>query len=151
MRCRRDRGRVSSALGFSATPLIDLIFTLSIFYMLLSRFSTDEQIAMELPSPQASRASAVPMPDRVVINCRLEEVEGSTSATVLYSIGPNRPESLGTISDRLAAMKRESPGLKVVIRADRRIPYEDVRSVMRMVAENNVDLLNVAALVGEGD
>lgn len=151
MRYRRNHGRSSAALGFSATPLIDLIFTLSIFYMLLSRFSTDEQVAMELPAPQGSRASAVYMSDRVVINCRVGEGADSSSPTVLYSIGPNRPESLGVISDRLAALNRDAPGLKIVIRADRRIPYADVRSVMRIVAENKVDLLNVAALAGEGD
>lgn len=150
MRSRRDRGRSSAVLGFSATPLIDLIFTLSIFYMLLSRFSTDEQVALDLPSPDASRAVAVHIPDRVVINCRVGEGEDPSASSVIYSIGPNRPESLAVISDRLAALKRESPGLKVVIRADRRIPYAEVRSVMRLVAENNVELLNIAALVGEG-
>ena len=69
MRYRRKRSRTSSTLGFSATPLIDLIFTLSIFYMLISRFSTDEQTPMVLPRPHQSQAVVPKMPDRAVINC----------------------------------------------------------------------------------
>ncbi len=151
MRYRRKRSRTSSTLGFSATPLIDLIFTLSIFYMLISRFSTDEQTPMDLPSPRQSQAVVPKMPDRAVINCRPVDGGDLAGHGVVYSVGPNRPEPLAVISDRLAAWKRETPELKVVIRADRRIPYSQVRAVMRMLAENAVPVLNVAALAGEGE
>lgn len=149
MRYRHRRSRTSSMLGFSATPLIDLIFTLSIFYMLISRFSTDEQTPMELPQPQQSQAVVPKMPDRAVINCRPADGSDPAERSAAYSLGPNRPEPLAVISERLAAWKRETPELKVVIRADRRIPYSQVRSVMRMLTEKEVPVLNVAALVGD--
>jgi biopolymer transport protein ExbD len=126
--------------------MVDVIFMLTIFFMLVSRFSSAEQVPMELPKPDVSQARVVRMPRRVVINCRLPDRPGGS---VLYSIGPNRPEPLGVISDRLAVMKQESPDLQVVVRADRRIHYADVRVLMRAIASNDIEMLNVVAHVGE--
>jgi biopolymer transport protein ExbD len=55
------------------------------------------------------------------------------------------------ISDRLAAIKLESPGIKAVIRADRRLQYADVRAVMHVVARNGIKILNVVAHVSEDE
>ena len=145
----RDYQRHASVMAFNATPMVDVIFLLTIFFMLVARFSSAEQLPMELPDPQASRAKIVKMPERVVINCRLAEPDDPSGASVLYHVGPNLPVPLAVIGERLAAMKRESPELKVVIRADRRLRYADVRAVMRVIADSGIDLLNVAAHVGE--
>lgn len=149
MRYRRDDRRRLDVLAFNATPMVDVIFLLTIFFMLVSRFSSAEQVPMELPKPDDSRAEVVRMPERVVINCRLAELDDESGRDVLYSIGPNRPEPLSVISDRLAAMKRAVSDLKVVVRADRRLRYIDVRRVMRVIAEHQVEMLNVVAHVGE--
>jgi biopolymer transport protein ExbD len=138
-------------MGFNATPMVDVIFLLTIFFMLVAKFSSAEQVRMELPRPKDSQAKVRKMPERVVINCRLADPDDPTGRIVLYSVGPNLPESLGVISDRLAAMKRESPGLKVVVRADRRLRYADVRAVMRVIARNDIQMLNAVAHVGEDE
>jgi biopolymer transport protein ExbD len=87
----------------------------------------------------------------VIINCRLADPSAPERPGVIYSIGPNRPEALEVISDRLAAMKIESPKIKVVVRADSRLPYEDVRAVMRVVAQRGIEMLNVVARVAEDE
>ncbi len=147
---RRRYHRPASPIGFSYTPLIDVIFLLTIFFMLVSKFTTAEQVAMLLPEPQQSRAKVPGVFDRIVVNCRMSE-STEEGETVLYSVGPNPPEPLSDIAARLATLKRESPNVKVVIRADRRLRYEDVMAVMREVAGNNIEMLNVAAIAGEGD
>lgn len=149
MRYPRVDRRSPDALAFNATPMVDVIFLLTIFFMLVTRFSSAEQVPMELPTPTASQAEVTRMPDRVVINCRLPDLDDRTGRDVLYSIGPNRPEPLSVISDRLAAMKTDVPDLKVVVRADRRLRYVDVRRVMRVIAQHHVEMLNVVAHVGE--
>lgn len=135
-------------MTFNATAMVDVIFILTIFFMLVSRFSSAEQIPMELPEPFDSRAVVSKMPERIVVNCRIADLSNPEQSAVLYSIGPNQPESLIVISERLANMKRTSSDLKVIIRADRRISYGDVRAVMRVVAENGIEMLNVVAHVG---
>ena len=53
------------------------------------------------------------------------------------------------LSDRLAAMKAVIPDIKVIVRADRRLRYADVRAVMGVIARNQIELLNVVAHVAE--
>ena len=157
---RKSRRRLSArkshsaraVLTFNATPLVDVIFILTIFFMLISRFSSEELVPMDLPRPEQSQAKVVKMPDRVVINCRLADPARRgvlRSSRVDYSLGPNRPEPLGSIAARLVTMKRESPEMKVVVRADRRLPYGAVRIVMQVLAENRIAMLNVVAHVAE--
>ncbi len=151
MRRESYHHRRPRTLGFNATPMVDVIFLLTIFFMLVSRFSSAEQVAMELPKPEDSRAQVTRMPERVVVNCRPADPSDPTSGAVLYSIGPNQPESLATIAERLISMKQQSPELKVVVRADRRLPYSDVRVVMRVIARSGIEMLNVVAHVGEDE
>ena len=71
------------------------------------------------------------------------------SFDVLYSIGPNRPEALSVIAERLKSMKKRMPEMTVVVRADRRLPYVQVRAVMRVVADCRIEMLNVVAHVSD--
>lgn len=136
-------------MGFNATPMVDVIFLLTIFFMLVSRFSSAEQVPMQIPEPEQSLAQVTKVPERIVINCRLAPMDDPLERDVLYSIGPNPPEPLATLSKRLAAMKRESPDLSAVVRADRRLRYVDVRAVMQVIAGHGIEMLNVAAHVSE--
>ena len=151
MKSPRSRTQRPPGLAFNATPMVDVFFMLAIFYMLVTRFSSAEQVPMELPRPEGSLAKVAHIPERVVINCRLADPARSSPSSALYSVGPNQPESLATISDRLAALKRQSPNLKVIIRADRRLDYASVRALMRIIAHHRIDMLNVVAHVAEGE
>jgi biopolymer transport protein ExbD len=145
-RNRKDR---ATGLAFNATPLVDVIFILTIFFMLVSRFSSAELVPMELPNPHKSQAKATRARDRMVINCRPADAANPSNGLVAYSLGPNLPEPLQTIAARLSNLKRQSPDLRVLIRADRRLPYSAVRSVMQIFAENQIEMLNVVAHVAE--
>jgi len=149
MRHERRQRQSSSGISFNAVPMVDVIFMLTIFFMLVSRFSSAEQIPMELPKPEHSQASVVKIPERVIINCRVNGLLPAESPQAVFSIGPNQPESLDVIARRLVAMRQKSPNLKVVVRADRRLPYAQVREVMRMLANHNIGMLNVVAHVDE--
>ena len=151
MRYTHDHRRASEGFGINLTPMVDVIFMLTIFFMLVSRFSSAEQLPMQLPEPHDSQAKVTKLPQRAVINCQLAPPADAAGRPVLYSIGPNQPESLSMISDRLAIMKRQSPELKVVIRADRRLRYADVRRVMHAIARNDIEILNVVAHVAEDE
>ena len=144
------RPRSSEPLTFNLTPLFDLMFTLTIFFLIASHLSSAEQVRMLLPRPAESQAKVAKMPDRVVINCRLAEGTGEEDR-VLYSLGPNAPEPLEVISARLAALKEQSPELQAVIRADRRLHYQDVRAAMNVVAQNGIRMLSVVAHVSEDE
>lgn len=151
MRYGRSHRPSAPPPSFNATPMVDVIFLLTIFFMLVTRFSSAEQVRMQLPQPTESRARVTKIPERIVINCRLAPAGDPLGRDVLYSVGPNPPEPLDTLSDRLAAMKRDAPKLSAVIRADRRLQYADVRAVMRVIVGLEIDMLNVAAHVSEDE
>ena len=149
MRYGRGHRRSSTGFAFNLTPMVDVIFLLTIFFMLVSRFSSAEQVPMEVPKPYDSKARTTKIPDRVTINCRPRGLGDGAIGAVLYSIGPNQPMPLAEVAERLAAMKAISPEMKAVIRADRRLRYADVRALMRVVAQNGIEMLNVVAHVAE--
>ena len=151
MRINRGHRRHLAGWGFNAIPMVDVIFMLTIFFMLVSRFSSAEQVPMALPQPADSQAKVTRMPQRVVINCRPADPDQPEESAVLYSIGPNRPEPLAMIADRLAGMKQALPNMQIVVRADRRLHYADVRALMRVIAGLHIEMLNVVAHVGEGE
>ena len=144
-----DRRRTD--IRFNMAPMIDVVFLLIIFFVLVSTFASAENIPMDLPNPDKSQAKNVKITDRVVINCQLASSLIRGESGVLYSIGPNRPESLETISQRLAAAKLVNPDLKVIVRADKRLHYDQVRAVMEVVAENEIENLSLVAHVGLGE
>ncbi len=140
--------RQGSGVAFNYTPLIDVFMLLTIFFMLVAKFTTDEQTVLQLPRPEDSQAEIPRLPAKVVINCRPTDLN-DPSSPILYSIGPNPPENLGEISDHLAVIRKQVPDVKVVVRADRRIRYEHVRALMQEVARNDITALNVAAIAAE--
>ena len=106
---------------------------------------------MDLPHPDKSRAVNVKLTDRVVINCVLTDPASPATSPVAYSVGPLRVASLEELSDRLAAAKAATPSLQVVLRADRRLPYRAVGQVMKVIAANQIEVMNIVAHVGEGE
>ncbi len=148
---RVQRPRQRRDVGINMTPMIDVVFLLIIFFMLVSNFATAENVPMELPNPFQSQARQVKLRDRVIINCQL--VDTPIGPEVTYRIGPNPPESLDQISARLAKAKVASEERRrkmiVVIRADRRLPFADVRRAMQIVSDNKIEQLRLVAHVGE--
>ncbi|HNQ21481.1 MAG TPA: biopolymer transporter ExbD [Phycisphaerae bacterium] len=145
----RQLRRRPGGIGFNMTPMVDVIFTLTIFFMLISTFAERENRPLQLPKPTASQARSTRTPQRVVINCWPGEPGGAQEGEVFYSLGPNRPQPLATLSHQLGVLKEQTPDVQVVVRADRRLRYAEVRAVMQVVAEHQIEMLNVAAHLRE--
>ncbi len=141
--------RARPSLTFNMAPMIDVVFLLIIFFVLVSTFASAELIPMELPAPDNSQALNKKLTDRVIINIQHADPGDPEADAVAYSIGPNRPEPIDSIAERLAWHKRAVPDVKVIIRADRRVRYGDVREVMEIVAETGIEMMNIVAYMGE--
>ncbi len=148
MRSKRSH-RPRRPLTFNMAPMIDVVFLLIIFFVLVSTFASAERVPMELPDPDASQAKNVKLTSRVIINVQRADPAAADGSGVQYNLGAIRVDSLGDMSERLARYAREVPNLKVVIRADRRLPYGAVREVMEVVAENGIENMNIVAHVGD--
>jgi len=136
---------------FNMAPLIDVVFLLIIFFTLVSTFASAENIRMDLPAPDKSKAQTLKIVDRVVLNCQFAPGLAGAGGRVLYSVGPNPPEDLDTIGQKLVAARQANPKLKAVVRADKRVRYEQVREVMVMVADAGIQDLSLVAHVGTAE
>jgi len=126
--------------------MIDVIFLLLLFFVMITSFEASAKVRVEVPRPEQSQARRAESAKQVVINCELADTGSPRTSGALYRIAADPPEPLSRISDRLAAAKAANPQLKVIIRADRRLSFVHVRSVMQVVAENGIESMNVSAL-----
>ncbi len=142
---RRVRGaRRQPAIGLMILPMIDVIFLLLLFFVVVTSFEASAKIAVDVPRPDESQARRGELAKQVVVNCEYQDPAAANSTGVRYRLGADPPEPLSVISSRLAAAKLAHPQLTVVVRGDRRLPNAKMRDVIRMVAETGIDTMNVA-------
>ena len=136
------RAKGSGDVGFNMTPMIDIIFNLVIFFMLISQFQQLEIEDVVLPEAEAAKVMDYSEYRNIVINI----IKGKTSSldAVVKVMGQEydvhkpyiRPDGSKTVGGELtaylvdAASKGDKANLNVILRADADVPYEDVARVM---------------------
>ena len=129
------------------TSMVDIVFLLIIFFVLVSQFISADNISVELPNPDSSLARAVELPERVVLNCQYAGADITGRTKVRYLLGPIAVDNAKELQARLAAVKQKRPDVQVILRADRRISYESVREAMQAIALARIENMNIAAEV----
>ena len=140
------RSKRHAPIGFVILPMIDVIFLLLLFFVIVTSFDASARIRVDVPKPDKSQALRDPETKQVIINCEVADPQSPETAGAIYRVGADPPEPLADIVARLTAAREANPQLSVVIRADRRLPYRDVQAVMESVASANIAVLKVAAL-----
>ena len=139
-----NRKRRAADVGFNMTPMIDVVFLLIIFFMLVGTFISAENLTVELPAPDRSLAAQIELPDRVVLNC---QYVAAAPGGVQYRLGPIVLADMTELQARLTALAQDRPDIQVILRADRRIKYEMIRGCMQAIAEAGIQNMNIAAEV----
>ena len=105
---------------FNMTPMIDIVFQLIIFFMLVMDMSSRRNEDLVLPS--ASTAGNHPDPREIHVNVTAE--------------GKVRISGRTFTDGALDALLRErAPGTAVLIRADRSTDFEHVQKILMMAAD----------------
>ena len=129
-------------VGFNMTPMIDIIFNLIIFFMLVSQFQQLEIEDVTLPPAEAAKVMDYSEYRNIVINI----IKGKTSSldSVVKVMGKEmdvlspytRPDGSQTVGGELTALlvsmaeQTDKSQLNVILRADADVPYEEVACVM---------------------
>jgi biopolymer transport protein ExbD len=119
MAVKINRGNALVALNLTA--MIDVVLLLLIYFMVASRLSEDER-TVEIPLPSA--ANAMPMtaePSELVVN--IDE-----KGTYIVDDKVVKPSELEALITRAVVDNPLRPA--VIIRADRRVPFQAPISVM---------------------
>jgi len=115
------------------TPLIDVVFILLIFFMVSTTFQKESEINIELPE-----ASADP------VETKDDVLELIIDADGRYFIAQQQVVNteLETLKKAIQKFLGDRTGIPVVIRADRRTPYESV--VRAMDATSQLGLVQMS-------
>jgi len=125
--------------------MIDVIFLLLLFFVMVTSFEASAKVRVDIPHPEKSKARRAESANQLVINCEYSAAGVAGGEEVAYRLGGDQPEPLSVISTRLAAARLANPKSIVLIRADRRLPNVRVRDVIRVVAANGFETVNVSA------
>ena len=139
---RVTKAKGGGDVGFNMTPMIDIIFNLVIFFMLISQFQQLEIEDVVLPEAEAAKVMDYSQYRNIVINI----IKGKTSSldAVVKVMGREmnvlqpytRPDGSQTVGGELTALlvsmtsQTDKSQLNVILRADADVPYEDVARVM---------------------
>lgn len=127
-----------AALTVNMTPLIDVVFLIIIFFIIMINFSEKHIQDLNLPSADEARTSQIAKQHRYSLVIKSPDL-------ILLQRKMVSLESLGSTLRQFDGRPDE---ITVQIRADRDIPYEIVKRVMATLAEEHYGKIELATLQG---
>ncbi len=122
--------------GLGMTPMIDMAFLLITFFIMTLRLTASEQEQVTLP--RADQAQATHETKLTIVTLVVDD-EGR-----IFAGGTEH--TLATVEALLRDRLDDGKEVKVVLRADARSPFAQVRRLMRLAAENGIEKLSISAL-----
>jgi biopolymer transport protein ExbD len=139
------RKNVGRGIGFNMTPMIDVVFLLIIFFMVVSQVVSSEMELMNLPHP--FRSQAVELTSREKLTLSL--VGNGAGGISRIKVGGNPVHSDASLLQLLVESGRSAKArraeLQIVLRADKDIQFRHVRRVMGVIAESGLEFLGIGA------
>mgnify|MGYP006421770995 CR=1 FL=1 len=149
------------------TPLIDVVFLLIIFFMLVSQIVTEQNVEMIVPAPTDPQTQELTEDDRpIMVNLAPVQYEDETrSAMPLRHSGQATKVVVGTrefgasqtssITEYLGTLKASRieqgvESVQAVVRADMAIHYEEVRPILEAIRAAEIEDVKLAAYTEEG-
>lgn len=126
------------------TPMIDITFLLLTFFTLSSHFASAEKVELSLPRPDHSQATDRQFPDKVILSMVFQ----GEDAPAALKMGAFDLASVAELTGHLAPIARHNPRTPVILRADRRLPYGQVRQVMQLISAAGLSRLQVVTELG---
>lgn len=136
----RVHERGPARIGANMTPMVDVVFLLIIFFVLVAQITSSERLELELPSLAEEGLAETPRGQRLVINIAPDGRRRFASDD--YSAGAAGLTDLGAA---LRAALRREPNSEVLVRAAGAASYEQVQPVLRLCSETGVRRVHIVA------
>ena len=145
------------------TPLIDVVFQLIIFFMLVSNIIAEESVQMIVPKLDNARTERIGEIERVTVNVlprgyNVQDRTGEGFNPLVFSGEPlgvkigmtsYAMDDLASMVERLEVVKNRSPKVEVVLRADAALYYGAVQQVMAAITEAGISKVHLVAYLPE--
>jgi biopolymer transport protein ExbD len=131
---RAFRKRPWSALVVDLTPLIDVIFLIIIFFIIMINFSEIHVRNVLLPKADEARVSIDSNKDKLLLTIKSEKLIFLDRESV----------TLSTISEAIQRHAANPEDVTALIRASEDVPYEIIKRIMVKLAKLNIDKVEFA-------
>ena len=142
-------------MDMDMTPMIDVVFLLIIFFMVITDMTQQDLEELQLPVAQNATADK-PAPDefRPVVNIK---VDGSIWVKRRMYFDPENPDDYkelrGFLTDVAAKMEKDEAGVlpdeALLIRADMNTPFKYVQKVMEQCGYKGIQIWKVQLAASE--
>lgn len=131
-----SRHRARDEVSINLTPLIDVILTLIIFFMMSTRFNRDTQIELNLPEADGAQLTA----EQSVV-----EISVDVNGNIFVNGKPLVNNSLDTVKRAVEEVAEGNNQLPMIISADGKAPYQSVVTAMDAAGQLGFSKLTIAA------
>ena len=135
------------------TPLIDIVFLLIIFFMVLCQFIVSENFPVDVPDECDFADSVSQRSGDVTTITVMKRGEGE----IVYAVGAEifgESEQSGVVGKIAEAIDRRLEGLgdqrrTVCLRADKDVPYSKLQYALAAISQSSAIDIELAAIKGE--
>ena len=148
-----QRGPASAEMNI--TPLIDVVFQLIIFFMLVNNIVSSENLEMVVPKLEDARTREMTEDNRVVVNMAPLQgrtgtgnpllIDGTAGAVQVSLSKFHDMSDLSGVTAMLQEARAKNPEVEVLLRADSALYYEEVQPLMSAITAAGVGTVNLVA------
>lgn len=139
---RLDTPNADDDVGIDLTSLIDVVFTLIIFFVVTTSFNNRSALKITLPASSASREQAQDKPLVIII-----DRAGN------YYVGDNAlaRNDLGSLKEAISQQAGNDTGRAIVIQADAKAAHQSVITAMDALGQLGFSRLSIATTPEKAD
>jgi len=142
------------------TPLIDVVFLLIIFFMLVNNIITEQSVEMIVPQLDGPTTRELDDAGRLIVNIapakyfyneRKDDplLFDGEARFIRVGLQTFDADDLEGVTEALAEAKDQNPDLEVVLRSDGALYYGIVQPVMAAITRAGIDKVNLVAFMPE--
>ena len=144
----RKRTRLENATS-DLTPMIDVVFLLLIFFVLITEITQADLEEMKLPEAEMAKPDDAPPPGRLVVNVVLNnplDPNDRNGAIIIkrqrYDINSEELRLfLKAAADEAGRDDKNASNLKILIRVDRNVKFSFFQKIMALFANPKSEIL----------
>ncbi len=142
-----SRARHKPGIQPNLTPMVDVVFLLIVFFIVVAQITTNERLELILPKLFEARTVDPGEERRIVVNVVPQAEIAEIGGAFLMSgdVFADDNAGVGALIDRLSAIRARDPGISVSVRADRVEHYDRVHTALRACAEAGMARVNLIA------
>lgn len=134
MSIRTRRQRNTSMIDVNLVPMMDVILTILTFFIIVSMTLTNQK-ALNVPLPSTDKgATELKLPDPMIVGLNLK-------GQILLD---GKPASETELAEQMQSYLTRNPKGAVILKADRKVPYEEVVKVLGAMQSVGGDKVSLA-------